>query len=71
MPISDCLGLDDSLAGMEAALKAGMICVVITNRNLHGVDFLEAHVCFDSLSDFLLLFHQHMSSQDNPHFADG
>jgi hypothetical protein len=56
---------------MEAALKAGMICVVITNRNLHGVDFLEAHVCFDSLSDFLLLFHQHMSSQDNPHFADG
>jgi beta-phosphoglucomutase len=71
IPMSQCLALEDSPVGMEAALRAGMTCVVITNRNLHGVDFPEAHACFDSLTDFITFFYPYMSSQDKLHFAEG
>jgi len=69
--ISLCLALEDSPAGMQAALKAGMTCVVIAHRNLQSVDFSEAHACFDSLSDFLIFFNQYISSQAKSHFTRG
>jgi putative hydrolase of the HAD superfamily len=69
IPSDLCLALEDSPAGMRAALDAGMTCVVIANRYLQGDDFSEAHARFDSLSDFLVFFRTYMSRQENFRFA--
>jgi len=44
-----CLALEDSPAGMQAALAAGMRCVVVPNEHLPNADFSGAHGRYSSL----------------------
>lgn len=44
-----CLALEDSPAGMQAAIAAGMRAVVVPNQELLGADFSGAHARFESL----------------------
>lgn len=44
-----CLALEDSPLGLQAALNAGMRCIVVPNENLVGEDFSGAQARFESL----------------------
>lgn len=48
-----CLALEDSPIGLQAALNAGMRCIVVPNEDLEGEDFSGADVRFNSLSEVL------------------
>jgi len=48
-----CLALEDSLIGLQAALNAGMRCLVVPNEDLSGEDFSGAEGRYNSLSEVL------------------
>jgi HAD superfamily hydrolase (TIGR01509 family) len=48
-----CLVLEDSPIGLEAALNAGMRCIVVPNENLGIVDYSGAAARFTSLKTLL------------------
>ncbi len=48
-----CLALEDSPSGLQAALNAGMRCIVVPNDDLKGEDFSGAEGRFGSLSGVL------------------
>ena len=48
-----CLALEDSPIGLQAALNAGMRCLVVPNEDLEGEDFSGAEGRYNSLSDVL------------------
>ncbi len=48
-----CLALEDSPIGLQAALNAGMRCLVVPNEELEGEDFSGAEGRFSSLSEVL------------------
>jgi len=48
-----CLALEDSPIGLQAALNAGMRCIVVPNEDLEGEDFSGAEGRFSSLSEVL------------------
>jgi len=48
-----CLALEDSPIGLQAALNAGMRCLVVPNEDLEGEDFSGAEGRFNSLSEVL------------------
>ena len=48
-----CLALEDSPIGLQAALNAGMCCIVVPNEGLVGEDFSGAEGRFSSLSEVL------------------
>ena len=48
-----CLALEDSPIGLQAALNAGMRCLVVPNENLEGEDFSGAEGRFNSLIEVL------------------
>jgi putative hydrolase of the HAD superfamily len=48
-----CLALEDSPIGLQAALNAGMRCIVVPNEDLKGEDFSGAEGRFGSLSGVL------------------
>jgi HAD superfamily hydrolase (TIGR01509 family) len=50
MPHSRCLVIEDSVAGVEAALAANMKCVAVTNTNPRNL-LRSAHVILDSLEE--------------------
>ena len=49
-----CLALEDSPAGMIAALSAGMSCAVIPNQHIKGANFSDATYVFSSLVELTL-----------------
>lgn len=48
-----CLALEDSPIGLQAALNAGMRCIVVPNEDLEGEDFSGAEGRYNSLSEVL------------------
>jgi len=46
-----CLVFEDSPVGLEAALRAGMRCVVVPNKELSDADFSGAYASFTSIVD--------------------
>ncbi|MBI4778612.1 HAD family phosphatase [Candidatus Desantisbacteria bacterium] len=46
-----CLALEDTPTGMEAAKRAGMICVAVPNQYSEGLDFSMADMVINSLKD--------------------
>ncbi len=48
-----CLALEDSPIGLQAALNAGMRCLVVPNAELDGEDFSGAEGRYSSLSEVL------------------
>ncbi len=48
-----CLALEDSPIGLQAALNAGMRCLVVPNEDLVGEDFSGAEGRYNSLSEVL------------------
>ena len=48
-----CLVLEDSPIGLQAALNAGMRCIVVPNEDLEGADFSGAEGRYNSLSEVL------------------
>ncbi|MFH1097891.1 MAG: HAD family phosphatase [Candidatus Desantisbacteria bacterium] len=46
-----CLALEDTPTGMEAARRAGMICVAVPNQYSLGLDFSMADMVIDSLDE--------------------
>ncbi len=48
-----CLALEDSPIGLQAALNAGMRCLVVPNEDLKGDDFSGAEGRYNSLSEVL------------------
>ena len=48
-----CLALEDSPIGLQAALNAGMRCLVVPNEDLEEEDFSGAEGRFSSLSEVL------------------
>ena len=48
-----CLALEDSPIGLQAALNAGMRCIVVPNEDLDGEDFSGAEGRFNSLGEVL------------------
>jgi HAD superfamily hydrolase (TIGR01509 family) len=48
-----CLALEDSPIGLQAALNAGMRCIVVPNEDLEGEDFKGAEGQFSSLQEVL------------------
>ena len=49
----DCLAIEDSPTGLQAAVNAGMRCLVVPNENLEGEDFSGAEGRYNSLSEVL------------------
>ena len=49
VPAAQCMAFEDSPHGMQAALRAGMGCVVIPNKDLQVSDFEGATFMFKSL----------------------
>jgi HAD superfamily hydrolase (TIGR01509 family) len=49
----DCLAIEDSPTGLQAALNAGMRCIVVPNENLEGEDFSGAEGRYNSLREVL------------------
>ncbi len=48
----ECMGVEDSLLGLEAVISAGMTSVVIPNPYLSALDFSRANHIFSSLKAF-------------------
>ena len=48
-----CLALEDSPIGLQAALNAGMRCLVVPNEDLEGEDFSGAEGRYNSLGEVL------------------
>lgn len=46
----DCLAIEDSPIGLQAALAAGMLCVVIPNPHIDFADFNGAYAQYTSLA---------------------
>jgi beta-phosphoglucomutase len=49
---NQCVVIEDSLMGVEAAVSAGMLCIAVPNPMLSEADFSPADAQFDSLSAF-------------------
>ncbi len=47
----DCLAIEDSPTGLQAALDAGMRCIVVPNEHLEGEDFSGADGLYNSLRE--------------------
>jgi sugar-phosphatase len=53
LPPAECVAFEDSLAGLEAAKKAGMACVAVPDRSVVGnLGFRKADLVLSSLADF-------------------
>ena len=48
-----CVVVEDALKGLTAAREAGMACIIVRNRLNQNIDFSEADIILESLSDFL------------------
>ena len=48
----ECLAIEDSPSGVEAAVTAGMYTVAVRTVSTAGLDVSRAHVVLDSLKDF-------------------
>ncbi len=48
-----CLAIEDSPIGLQAALNAGMRCLVVPNEDLEGEDFSGAEGRYNSLSEVI------------------
>ena len=55
LPPERCMVVEDALKGLTAAHDAGMACIIVHNRLNQNIDFSEADVVLESLSDFLTL----------------
>ncbi|MBI4301384.1 MAG: HAD-IA family hydrolase, partial [Chloroflexi bacterium] len=51
---AECLVLEDSAAGVEAAQKAGMRCIAIPSEATKGQDFSQADLIIESLAQIKL-----------------
>lgn len=47
----DCLVLEDSLAGVKSAKRAGMKCIAVPNKYTKGIDFSRADKVVNSLEE--------------------
>jgi beta-phosphoglucomutase-like phosphatase (HAD superfamily) len=45
--------VEDALKGLTAAHEAGMACVIVRNRLNQNIDFSDADVILENLSEFL------------------
>jgi HAD superfamily hydrolase (TIGR01509 family) len=53
IPSEDCVSVEDSPAGVQAAKASGMVSVLVPNGLLQDEDFPPADLCFASLTDLL------------------
>ena len=53
LPPSKCVVVEDALKGLKAAHEAGMPCIIVKNRLNQNIDFSEADLIVESLSEFL------------------
>jgi HAD superfamily hydrolase (TIGR01509 family) len=51
MPPGECVAVEDSPTGLQAALAAGMPAVAVPNERLRAQDFSGAAACFESLEE--------------------
>jgi HAD superfamily hydrolase (TIGR01509 family) len=53
LPPSKCMVVEDALKGLTAAHEAGMACVIVRNRLNQNIDFSDADIILENLSEFL------------------
>ena len=53
LPPEKCLVVEDALKGLTAAHEAGMACVIVRNRLNQNIDFPDADILLENLSEFL------------------
>jgi len=53
LPPSKCIVVEDALKGLTAAHEAGMACVIVRNRLNQNIDFPDADIILENLSEFL------------------
>ncbi len=51
IPSEHCMAVEDSPAGLQAALAAGMLSIAVPNQDLRQFSFDGAHSCFNSIMD--------------------
>lgn len=51
VPPGECVAIEDSQAGLKAAKRAGMRCIVVPSRYTRGQDFSNADLIVGSLRD--------------------
>jgi HAD superfamily hydrolase (TIGR01509 family) len=49
--VEECLAIEDSERGLEAAMRAGMRCLIVPSRLTRGRSFLGAHRVLESVSE--------------------
>lgn len=52
LPPERCVVVEDALKGLTAAHGAGMACIIVRNRLNQNIDFSDAEIILESLSDF-------------------
>ena len=50
LPPAECLAFEDSPAGLQAAVAAGMRCIVVPNEHLPHADFTSAYLRCENLA---------------------
>ena len=53
LPPEKCVVVEDALKGLKAAHDAGMPCIIVRNRLNQNIDFSEADLILENLSEFL------------------
>ncbi len=53
LPSAKCVVVEDALKGLTAAREASMACIIVRNRLNQNIEFTDADIILESLSEFL------------------